>query len=85
MSRRRALHSGRGSEAQVSILVGIVLNMESTSDWSELVRCVSCRQVYDLAFAGIPTRGGVGCPECGGAGWLAERVPIEESAAPPRE
>jgi len=73
------------SEAQVSILVGIVLNMESRSDRSELVRCVSCRQVYDLACARIPTKGGVGCPECGGAGWLAERIPIEESAAPPRQ
>jgi len=24
--------------------------MESRSDWSELVCCVSCKQVYDLAF-----------------------------------
>jgi hypothetical protein len=73
------------SEAQVSTDGGILLNMESRSDRSELVRCVSCRQVYDLGFVRIPTKDRVGCPECGGAGWLAARVPIEESAAPPRE
>jgi DNA-directed RNA polymerase subunit RPC12/RpoP len=58
--------------------------MESRSDWPDLVRCMSCRRVYDLAFTRMGNEGGVGCPDCGAAGWLAERVPIEESAVPPR-
>jgi rRNA maturation endonuclease Nob1 len=61
------------------------LKVENSPDRSELVRCIACHRLYELAFTTTGTKAETACPDCGAASWLAARIPIEESAASSRQ
>jgi rRNA maturation endonuclease Nob1 len=55
--------------------------VESSADRPELVRCVACQTVYELAPPSAQTQAdATGCPDCGGVQWLADSVPVAETA-----
>jgi DNA-directed RNA polymerase subunit RPC12/RpoP len=39
----------------------------------QLVRCVECRQEYELPPMGEE----IGCPDCGAVTWVSTRIPVE--------
>ena len=61
----------------------VFLNVQTDSERADVVRCLTCHTLYeqDSAPAQDNRRG---CPECGSFGWLALRVPIEQSGRPVR-
>jgi rRNA maturation endonuclease Nob1 len=74
----------RHSRTQVSIRADILLNVGSGREQPEFVRCAACHRLYDLTAETAKSEEG-GCPDCGGMHWLAENVPVEETASTPPE
>jgi len=67
------------SARQVSSAAGISLNVQIEPEAAELVRCIACHWLYEPALAAGIARLRDGCPECGGAAWLAVRVPVDQT------
>jgi NAD-dependent SIR2 family protein deacetylase len=47
---------------------------------AELVRCLACRAVYEKPLEQADAVTADACPECGGLGWLAVSIPVDETA-----
>jgi hypothetical protein len=58
--------------------------VESGADRPQLVRCVACHTVYELALPSAQSQAdAAGCPDCGGVQWLADTVPVGETGESP--
>jgi hypothetical protein len=67
-------------------LVGVGDNDSQYEQFSriERVRCLNCSASYVKPAGGGTVSENPGCAECGYVGWVLERAPVTQDAAPSR-
>jgi hypothetical protein len=92
VAKQRLSRSSKPSPAAPQVFApgGILLGVGDIDSHSgpysriERVRCLGCSASYVKPAGGGTVSANPGCPECGYVGWVLERLPVTEDAAPSR-